>query len=149
MTRTILMAASALALLAAGPAAAMQTQTDAAEPAAAPVDDAASAQPEGKPLPDGTTPEERANTARLNAEQTASAKAENIAYDQQVQAVAREDAAAQAAYAEETAAYEAEKARVAAMSAEERMKWEADVAACKAGDTSRCAQPSAPTPPKP
>src|SRR3546814_3588832 len=90
MTRTILMAASALALLAAGPAAAMQTQTDAAEPAAAPVDDAASAQPEGKPLPDGTTPEERANTTRLNAEQAASAKAENIAYDQQVQAVARE-----------------------------------------------------------
>src|SRR3546814_16778360 len=82
MTRTILMAASALALLAAGPAAAMQTQTDAAEPAAAPVDDAASAQPEGKPLPDGTTPEERANTHRLNAEQAASAKAENTAYDQ-------------------------------------------------------------------
>ena len=25
--------------------------------------------------------------------------------------------------------------------AEERIQWEADVAACKAGDTSRCAQP--------
>ena len=149
MTKTILMAASALALLAAGPVAAMQTQTDAAEPAAAPADDAASTQSEGKPLTDGTTPQERANTARLNAEQAARAKAENVAYDQQVQAVAREDAAAQAAYAEETAAYEAEKARVAAMSAEERMKWEADVAACKAGDTSRCAPPSAPTPPNP
>src|SRR3546814_7931038 len=103
----------------------------------------------GKPRPDGTPPWERAHTARLNAGQAASAKAENIAYDQQVQAGAREDAAAQASYSEETAAYEAEKARVAAMSAEERMKWEADVAACKAGDTSRCAQPSAPTPPKP
>src|SRR3546814_14035702 len=101
MTRTILMAASALALLAAGPAAAMQTQTDAAEPAAAPVDDAASAQPEGKPLPDGTTPEERANTARLNAEQAASATAANIPYGQQVQAVARQAAPTQATYSEE------------------------------------------------
>jgi len=145
MTRTILVAVSALTLLAAAPATAMQTQAD----AAAPADDTASVQPEDKSRPDGTTPEERANTARLNAEQGARAKAENIAYDQQVQAVAREDAAAQAAYAEETAAYEAEKARAAAMSAEERMKWEADVAACKAGDASRCAQPPAPTPPNP
>src|SRR3546814_17572470 len=120
MTRTILMAASALTLLAAGPVAAMQAQTDTAEPTAAPADDAASAQPDGKPMPDGTLPEERANTARLNAEQAARAKAENIAYDQQVQAVAREDAAAQAAFAEETAVYEAEKARAAAMRSEER-----------------------------
>src|SRR3546814_1029338 len=67
----------------------MQAQTDTAEPTAAPADDAASAQPDGKPMPDGTLPEERANTARLNAEQAARAKAENIAYDQQVQAVAR------------------------------------------------------------
>src|SRR3546814_18951075 len=125
----------------------MQTQTEAAEPAAAPVDDAASAQPEGKPLPDGTTPEERANTARLNAEQAASAKAENIAYDQQVQAVAREDAAAPAAYSEETAAYEAEKARVAALSAEARVTWWADVGASKAVDTTHRHAPSTPTPP--
>src|SRR3546814_4643531 len=97
----------------------MQAQTDTAEPTAAPADDAASAQPDGKPMPDGTLPEERANTARLNAEQAARAKAENIAYDQQVQAVAREDAAAQAAFAEDTAVYEAEKARAAAMSDEE------------------------------
>src|SRR3546814_17052824 len=100
-------------------------------------------------MPDGTLPEERANTARLNAEQAARAKAENIAYDQQVQAVACEDAAAQAAFAEETAVYEAEKARAAAMSADARMAWEADVAACKAGATSRCSAPSAPAPPHP
>ena len=101
--------------------------------------------------PHGTTPEERANTARLNAEQAARARSEKIAYEQQVQAAAQEEADARASYAEETAAYEAEKARVAAMSAEERIRfearkkqWEADVAACKAGHSDRCAQPSDP-----
>src|SRR3546814_20954625 len=81
MTRTILMAASALALLAAGPAAAMQTQTDAAEPAAAPVDDAARAPPEGKPLPDGTPPAERAKPARLNAATAAGATRDNSPHE--------------------------------------------------------------------
>lgn len=122
MTKTLFMAASALALIAI-PAHAFE------------------------PLPDGTTTEERANTARLNAEQKARADAETAAYQQQVAAVAQAEASAQAAFAEETAAYEAEKARVAAMSAEERVKWEADVAACKAGDTTRCAAPA--MPPKP
>src|SRR3546814_19418205 len=101
MTRTILMAASALALLAAGPAAAMQTQTDAAEPAAAPVDDAASAQPECKPLPDGTTTDERANTHLLNAEHAARSKPETISYDPPVPALASAPDAAQAAYSTE------------------------------------------------
>ena len=49
-------------------------------------------------------------------------------------AAAQQVAHDQAEFTEETAVYEAEKARVAAMSAEERMAWEADVAACKAGD---------------
>src|SRR3546814_20483189 len=97
MTRTILMAASALTLLAAGPVAAMQAQTDTAEPTAAPADDAASAQPDGKPMPEGTLPEERANTARLNAETAAGAKAENNTYAQPAQGGTREDAAAEAA----------------------------------------------------
>lgn len=119
MTKMILTAATALALLAGGQAAAMQK------------------------LPDGTTAEERANTARLNAEQQAKAKAEQDAYQGQVAAAAQQEAAAQATFAEETAAYEAEKARVAAMGAEERQKWEADVAACKAGDATRCAPPPA------
>lgn len=118
MTKTLFMAASALALIA-GSAHAFE------------------------PLPDGTTTEERANTARLNAEQKARADAETAAYQQQVAAVAQAEASSQAVFAEETAAYEAEKARVAAMSAEERIKWEADVAACKAGDTTRCATPVA------
>ena len=63
-----------------------------------------------------------------------SAAQQQVAHDQQV-------------YTDETAAYEAEKARVAAMSAEERIQWEADAAACKAGDTTRCAPP-APVPPQ-
>ena len=124
MIRTIFTATAAMALLAGAQAAAMQK------------------------LPDGTTAEERANTARLNAEQQAKAKAETDAYDADVAAMAQAEAAAQATYAQEqasfaeqTAAYEAEKARLATMSAEERVKWEADVAACKAGDTSRCAHP--------
>lgn len=124
MIRTIFTATAAMALLAGAQAAAMQK------------------------LPDGTTAEERANTARLNAEQQAKAKAETDAYDADVAAKAQAEAAAQATYAQEqasfaeqTAAYEAEKARLATMSAEERVKWEADVAACKAGDTSRCAHP--------
>ena len=89
MTKTLFMAASALALIA-GSAHAFE------------------------PLPDGTTTEERANTARLNAEQKARADAETAAYQQQVAAVAQAEASSQAVFAEETAAYEAEKARVAA-----------------------------------
>lgn len=130
MTRMILTAASALALIGSGSALALQTAP------AAPVDAPA------KKLPDGTTPEERSNTARLNAEQASRAKAETTTYQQEVSAVAQQVAHDQAEFAEETAAYEAEKARVAAMSAEERMKWEADAAACKAGDTTRCAAPA-------
>lgn len=97
--------------------------------------------------PDGTTPEERSNTARLNAEQAARARADNVTYEQEVSAAAQQVAHDQSEFVEETAAYEAEKARVAAMSAEARMKWEADAAACKAGDVSRCAPPE--TPPQP
>lgn len=136
MSRMILAAATALALFGTGQAAALQA------PAATPATPPAA---ETK-LPDGTTAEERSNTARLNAEQAARAKAEITTYEQEVSAVAQQVAHDQAEFAEETAAYEAEKARVAAMSAEERMKWEADVAACKAGDTTRCAKPVAPQP---
>lgn len=117
MIRTILMASAAVTLFTAGPAAAFQKN------------------------PDGTTAEERASTARLNADQLAKASAETQAYSAQVAAREQQEASAQAEFAKETADYEAEKARVAAMSAEERIQWEADVAACKAGDTSRCAAP--------
>jgi uncharacterized protein YlxW (UPF0749 family) len=126
MTRMILAAVSALTL--AGTAhAAFQTPAPAADTAPA---------TEEQKAPDGTTAEERANTDRLNAE--------IVTYEQEVSAVAQQVAHDQAEFAEETAAYEAEKARVAAMSAEERMKWEADVAACKAGDATRCAKPATP-----
>jgi len=130
MTRNILAATAALALLASGQAAAFQTPADATTAA--------------KPVKDGTTPEERANTARLNAEQASRAKAENMTYQQEVSAAQQQVAHDQTVFTEETAAYEAEKARVAAMSAEERMAWEADAAACKAGDTTRCAAPAKP-----
>ena len=127
MTGTILTASFALALLATGQTAVQQPPD--APPAAE------------KKLPDGTTPEERSNTARLNAEQAARARTDNTIYTQEVSAAAQQVAHDQQVFVDETAAYEAEKARVAAMSAEERMKWEADVAACKAGDTTRCAAP--------
>jgi len=127
----ILAATTALALLGAAQAAAFQ----------APTETPATATATAKKLPDGTTAEERSNTARLNAEQASRAKAEAVTYQQEVSAAAQQVAHDQSEFAEETAVYEAEKARVAAMSAEERMKWEADVAACKAGDTTRCAQP--------
>lgn len=133
MTKTIFAAATALALLGSAPAVAFQTTAD--EPPAA-----------DTPAPDGTTAEERAHTARLNAEQAAKAKAEMAAYQQAVSAVEQQIAHDQQQFAEMTAAYEAEKARLAAMSAEERLAWEADVAACKAGDTSRCALPVLPPP---
>lgn len=126
MTRSILAASVALALLDTGSVAASQTTN-------APAAD--------KKLPDGTTAEERANTARLNAEQAARARTDNTIYAQEVSAAQQQVAHDQEVFAEETAAYEAEKARVAAMSAAERMQWEADVAACKAGDTTRCASP--------
>lgn len=130
MTRKIMAATAALALLASGQAAAFQTPADAATAA--------------RPAKDGTTPEERANTARLNAEQASRAKAEDTTYQQEVSAAQQQVAHDRTVFTEETAAYEAEKARIAAMSAEERMKWEADVAACKAGDTTRCAAPTTP-----
>ena len=123
MTRMIFAAAGAVALFAGAQAAAFE------------------------PLPDGTTTEERSNTARLNAEQRARGEAEKAAYEQQLATIAQQDANAQAEFAQETEVYEAEKARVAAMSAEERVKWEGDVAACKAGDLTRCAAPA--VPPKP
>lgn len=132
MSKMIAIAATAFFLTSAAPAAAFQgSDTDKPSTATA-----------QNKLPDGTTAEERANTARLNAEQAARARAENVTYEQEVSAAAQQVAHDQAEFAEETAAYEAEKARVAAMSAEERMRWEADVAACKAGDTSRCAAPA-------
>jgi len=135
MTRKFLAATAALALIGSGHAMAFQAEPEA--PVA------------GKAAPDGTTAEELSNTARLNAEQAAKARAYNVTYEQEVSAAKQQVAHDQAEFAEETAAYEAEKARVAAMSAEERMQWEADAAACKAGDFTRCAKPAVPTPPKP
>ncbi|SKB44549.1 hypothetical protein [Sphingopyxis flava] len=152
MTGAILTAMGTLALLGAGSAAAFEGAAQAppaeqTESAAGDLDAVAADLAKDKEAPDGTTAEERANTARLNAEQAARAKAENVAYEQQVAAIAQEQAAAEAAYAEQTAAYEAEKARVAAEAAAQRQQWEADVAACRAGDITRCAQPA--SPPKP
>lgn len=141
MTRSIWAATAAFALLASGQAMAWQTP----EPAPAPATEPAPAAEEKSP--DGTTAEERANTARLNAEQAAQARTDNTIYAQEVSAAQQQVAHDQQVYADETAAYEAEKARVAAMSAEERIKWEADAAACKAGDKTRCAPPAV-TPPK-
>ncbi|WP_033073183.1 hypothetical protein [Sphingopyxis sp. MWB1] len=89
---------------------------------------------------DRTTAEERANTARLNAEQAARAKTDNIVYEQEVSAATQQVAHDEAEFVDETAAYEAEKARIAAEAAAERLQWEADVAACKAGDRNRCAK---------
>lgn len=144
MIRTIWAAAAAVALLGSGQAIAFQTPADTVP--AEKVVPAEKPAPATKKLPDGTTPEERSSTARLNAEQAARARQDNVTYDQEVSAAKQQVAHDQAEFAEETAVYEAEKARVAAMSAEERMKWEADTAACKAGDRTRCAKPVPPQP---
>lgn len=143
MARMIWVAATAFGLLGVSPVVAFDPAAD---------DPAAGA---GK-LPDGTTPDERSNTARLNAEQAARARADNISYQQEVSAVEQQIAADQAKFIDETAAYEAEKARVAELSADERIKyeadlaaWHADVEACKAGETSRCAKPRPTLPPRP
>lgn len=142
MNRTFLAAAALLAVAGVAPAAALQS------PVAQPVAD--------QKAPDGTTAEERSNTARLNAEQAARARADNITYEQEVSAAAQQAAHDQAEFVEETAIYEAEKARVAALSADERLKyeadiaaWKADVAACKAGESARCAKPRPSLPPQP
>ena len=87
MIRTIFTATAAMALLAAGQAAALQKN------------------------PDGTTAEEKANTAKLNADQLAKAQAETDAYNARVAANAQQEATAQSTFLEETSAYEAEKAR--------------------------------------
>jgi hypothetical protein len=94
-----------------------------------------------EPLADGTTTEERANTARLNAEQAARAEAEIAAYRLSIDQTAREVAKEQQLFIDKTEAYESEKQRVSDQSAAERMAWEADVIACRSGDTTRCALP--------
>ncbi|PZQ21356.1 MAG: hypothetical protein DI569_12195 [Sphingopyxis macrogoltabida] len=146
MTRILLAATAAVALFGAGQAAAWQTTNE---------NPAATAEAKKKQA-DGTTPEERSNTARLNAEQAARAKQENVTYQQEVSAAEQQVAADQATFVEETAAYEEEKARLATLSAEERIKYEADVAAwkadveaCKAGHRSRCAKEKPALPPQP
>lgn len=145
MTRMIWATAATIALLGAGQAIAFQTPADATP--AAKVVPAEKLTPAETKAPRGTKPEEISNTARLNAEQAKRARQDNVTYEQEVSAAQQQVAHDQTTFAEETAVYEAEKARVAAMSAAERMKWEADAAACKAGDLTRCAQP-APQQPK-
>lgn len=144
MTRTIWAAAAAVALLGSGQAVAFQTPSGTV--AAEKVVPAEKLTPAEKKAPHGTTPEEISNTARLNAEQAKRARQDNVTYEQEVSAAQQQVAHDQTTFAEETAVYEAEKARIAAMSAAERMKWEADAAACKAGDLTRCAQPVKPQP---
>lgn len=141
MLKTFLLAASGVMMTAATPAFADQS----ASPAPA----------SNERLPDGTTLAERANTARLNAEQAAKARAEIVTYEQKMSATVEAQTEQHAAFADKTAEYEAEKARIAALGAEQRAEydaavaaWEADVAACKAGDQSRCAKskPAVPSP---
>lgn len=144
MTRMIWAAAAAVALLGSGQAMAFQAPHGSV--AAKKVVPAEKLAPAEKKAPNGTTPEEISNTARLNAEQASRARQDNVTYEQEVSAAQQQVAHDQTVFTEETAAYEAEKARVAALSAEERMKWEADAAACKAGDLTRCAKPVPPQP---
>ena len=73
---------------------------------------------------------EQADFARHQLEQNA---ANQRAYDEAVQA-------RMAAIRRQQADYEAEKARLAREHEEAMARWRADVAACKAGQTDRCAQ---------
>ena len=95
MSKMMAVAATAFFLASAAPAVALQhSDTDTSSATAA-----------QKKLPDGTTAEERDNTARLNAAQSAPARAENVTYEQEVSAAAQQVAHDQAEFAEETAAY--------------------------------------------
>lgn len=84
---------------------------------------------------------EQSATARLNAEQAAKAKLEAEAYQARVSAAEATVAQERAEFGAETATYEQRKAEAARAAARERLTWEADVKACEAGDTSRCAPP--------
>lgn len=83
----------------------------------------------------------QSGTARLNAEQVERAKAEEAAYAARVKAAEDSVARNQAEFEAQTAAYEKAKAEVATKATEIRMRWEADVQACKNGDSSRCSAP--------
>jgi hypothetical protein len=107
---------------------------------------AAAAQDKPKPGAAAETPEqERARLNREQADFAARQQAENAANQRAFdQAVADREAtiarqAAEAAAAK--AAYDAEVARAAAAHEAEMARWRADVAACEAGNISRCAQP--------
>jgi hypothetical protein len=83
--------------------------------------------------------EEAAATRSLNADQAAAAKREIERYEADKKRIADEQAAKEAAYRKALADREALIAENDRKAREAVRKWEADVAACKAGDRSKCA----------
>ncbi len=131
------------ALLAlAGPLTA-QEATDTAAPAeevAAPAEDDSVLQPAGV-IPEGNSPAEVAARQAANAEQLQAARqqvAANEAALSEYEQAMRDYEATLQRLEEEKIAREAEIARIEAAQQAAIEKWEADKAACEAGDESRC-----------
>ncbi|MCW2362666.1 MULTISPECIES: hypothetical protein [Sphingobium] len=90
------------------------------------------------------TPQEQEERRVLHAEQAKLAAQQMSDFEAQKKAIADEQAAREQTYRDALAARDAEIAAEQAQAAEARAKWEADVAACLAGDKTKCA----PLPPK-
>ncbi len=98
------------------------------------------ATPAPAPVPEPkVSAEELAATRSLNADQAATAKREIERYEADKKRIADEQAANEAAYRKALADREALIAENDRKAREAMRKWEADVAACKAGDRSKCA----------
>ncbi len=82
--------------------------------------------------------QEVAATRSLNADQVAAVKRSTAAFDAEKKRIADEQAAKEAAYRKALADRAAQIAETERKHREAVAKWEADVAACKAGDFSRC-----------
>ncbi|PKP88239.1 MAG: hypothetical protein CVT78_02945 [Alphaproteobacteria bacterium HGW-Alphaproteobacteria-17] len=96
--------------------------------------------PAPAPVPEPkVSAEELAATRSLNADQAATAKREIERYEADKKRIADEQAANEAAYRKALADREALIAENDRKAREAMRKWEADVAACKAGDRSKCA----------
>jgi len=133
-----------LAAMAAHP---LLAQTTATGTTTAPVKERnapASAQP--SPEQDGAEARAKLNEqqAQFAASQIQGNAVSQEEYERQLKEVADARAKIEADAAAAQAAYEAEKARREAEYQAQMDKWRADVAACAAGDRTRCAQPATP-----
>jgi hypothetical protein len=82
----------------------------------------------------------------LNEAEANRAAAQIADYEARKQAVAEQQAAADANYRDAMARHDARIADMNARAAQARTQWETDVSLCQAGDRTRCAPVATPTP---